>query len=115
MNLEEIESGEYSLTVIDSKLCEITETFFVDIEANLKEPLFSKLLLFPNPTTHSINIKNLNAAEVSYEITNNLGQIMTQGIVINDRIDLENIASGFYQILFRYKKERTRKQFIKMR
>jgi len=114
MDLEGIESGEYSITVVDQNFCELIETFFVDLETSIIEPSLSKLLLFPNPVTHSIHIKNLKVENVIYEITNNLGQVIDQGIVLNEIINLENLVSGFYQISFRCEKEEIRKQFIKL-
>jgi len=114
MNLVELASGEYYITVSDTNQCKLIDSFFVDIGTNLIENRNSSLILFPNPTNKILNIKNLKEKEMPYEITNNLGQIINIGSVRNNFINLESLPAGSYQISFNNKKEKIRRQFIKL-
>ncbi|MEM1321797.1 MAG: T9SS type A sorting domain-containing protein [Bacteroidota bacterium] len=113
-NLRDLASGTYRVMIMDANQCELEETFVVDLQTSTVVPAQSPLLLFPNPTVDLLTVKNLGEQEVSYEILNNLGQMVMQGVVREEVIDLTSLPAGFYYILFNRKIGRTRRQLIKL-
>ncbi|WP_299668845.1 Ig-like domain-containing protein [uncultured Polaribacter sp.] len=90
---------ESNLTDTNLNLAEV-QVFgdvILGIEDNSKA---DKLLVYPNPTSDSINIDFRNSEEASYSIVNYTGQILLSGVVKNGTtsIDVSGLSSGFYLI-----------------
>lgn len=61
----------------------------------------SGLQVSPNPASSFVQISGLTASE-RYSIVNSLGQIVESGNVVNNgQINVSNLDSGFYNILFK--------------
>jgi len=59
----------------------------------------SAVTIFPNPTSTSITVKNINfSGNTSYNITNVSGQLLMSGDITSNRhkIDISNLASSVY-------------------
>jgi hypothetical protein len=53
------------------------------------------LLLYPNPATTTINIKNLETID-KYVVYNNQGEVVKSGMMENDNIDINDLPVGMY-------------------
>ncbi|MEM5565566.1 choice-of-anchor J domain-containing protein [Psychroserpens sp. AS72] len=73
----------------------------------------SEIILYPNPVKDNIlNIKS-TYTNISYEIYNMVGQLVSKGHVKNKAIDVSNLKGAIYQITFSAEGEIITKQFIK--
>ncbi len=73
--------------------------------------------LFPNPVKEKLTITNCYAGEMSYNILNLNGQLITEGTLRNDcrEIDCSGFQSGFYILnLFENKKSIEHNMFVKV-
>jgi hypothetical protein len=74
----------------------------------------SQVLLFPNPAQSEINIfVKENLGVMNYEMYNTQGQIVKQGVLQNNKVDIATIADGMYIIKLSNSKTTITKKFIK--
>ncbi len=59
-----------------------------------------KIMLYPNPASTFIFIKNYETKNVNYFIYNDLGQIIKKGITNNSMINVNDLTNGIYFIKF---------------
>ena len=102
-------NGTYEVKYTNSNKCKTADTTFevtvltLDVELNSKE---GRLTLFPNPNNGSFNLEfnDMNAENVTISVTDlngrtvfteNIGTISTN---TNHNVNIENIASGYYNI-----------------
>lgn len=88
-------SLSYTLDWLESRL-EYLDIYFGDILSTHE----NKLSIYPNPAIDKIYIsstENLNGK--SYKIYNNIGQLITTGIIENEQIKIEQLEIGIYLIL----------------
>lgn len=76
----------------------------------------NNITIYPNPVNgNMLNVKlRATTSEVSYIITNMLGQKLTQGKVSNEAIDVSNLASGSYFLSIDSNGKTSVKRFVKM-
>jgi len=72
-----------------------------------------KIILYPNPVRGNILYMNSNSTNVSYEIYDMVGQLVSKGNVKNNRIDVSNLGGAIYRISFSSEGDIITKQFIK--
>ena len=78
------------------------------IDTNIKE-----IKLYPNPVKgHSLNIIT-SYSNVTYEVYNTIGQMVAQGKVVNNKIDISTLEASVYQIRFTAEDEIVTKRFVK--
>lgn len=71
---------------------------FKEIETTISEKINTKPLIYPNPATDHIQIKNYNG---KYTITSSLGQTLKRGVIqSNESIHISDITPGLYLISF---------------
>ena len=90
-------------------------------QAGLSETVSGRsgLSVFPNPTNDFLNLQlNLKqASEIKIEIYNSLGKIMfssnqlTKTNKINERLSIQDLASGMYLLLVQSEQEQFSKKF----
>lgn len=61
--------------------------------------ILKKIKAFPNPTFGEIYLNNANVLNKNYKIRNVFGQLMQNDIVVNNKINITNLASGVYYLL----------------
>lgn len=54
------------------------------------------LKVFPNPASTVLNIQNLNSEVLQIEIKNQLGNIVVQEKVVDNKINVESLSNGLY-------------------
>jgi len=70
----------------------------INFPVSLPEFSYSKnfLEIYPNPTNTMLFIKAENNHPLHYQITNSIGQVMQQGNVNGNSIDVSSLSSGIY-------------------
>lgn len=100
--ISELQAGNYSVAVIDASGCFITGPVTVNLLTSLTELLNeSNFLLYPNPASDFVNIKNLTAFDnYSIEITDVLGNFIAENSFnqIISKINLTDFSNGIYFI-----------------
>ncbi len=94
-------SGTYGLTVMDSLGCTFQQEVFVDFIASLHEENESLLILYPNPADTEVMIwDGIIGPKTEIVIFNSLGQEMLKvnSIKNPERISLSDFPSGIYKI-----------------
>ncbi|WP_106794594.1 CUB domain-containing protein [Aquimarina sp. Aq78] len=85
-----------------------------DLTLNNQESKVFDVSFYPNPVE---GIMYINATKttslVNYRIMNITGQIVNQGVIQNNSIDLQNLTKGVYILELKSEKNKTIKQFIK--
>jgi hypothetical protein len=71
-----------------------------------------EILIYPNPVKTVLNVKNISD-RANYKIYNAAGQIVSTGIILNNKIDVNMLASGIYVIDIDDVKGTAQKKFIK--
>jgi len=72
----------------------------------------SDILIYPNPVSTILNVKNISARG-NYKIYNSAGQVVSSGIILNNKIDVHNLINGVYVIDIEDSKGTVQKKFIK--
>jgi N-acetylneuraminic acid mutarotase len=75
-------------------------SFDLDAIANVpSEDQFAEVVLYPNPTTSSIQLKGISAEDdVQLSIINSTGQTVLKPDYTNDNINLAHLNAGFYYL-----------------
>jgi N-acetylneuraminic acid mutarotase len=75
------------------------------IESNVTEYQQNKIQVFPNPAKKLITIKNIDTknAEIFYKIMHVNGEILQQGKLVNDTINISGLQAGCYLLLIETK------------
>ncbi|WP_415328844.1 fibronectin type III domain-containing protein [Chryseobacterium sp. MMS23-Vi53] len=55
------------------------------------------ILIYPNPVSTVLNVKNISA-KANYKIYNAAGQMVSSGIILNNKINVHNLINGVYMI-----------------
>ena len=72
----------------------------------------TEILLYPNPVKTVLNIKNISP-KANYKIYNATGQMVSSGIILNNKIDVHALINGIYVIDIDDVKGTAQKKFIK--
>lgn len=70
------------------------------------------ILIYPNPVKTVLNVKNISG-RANYKIYNSAGQIVSTGIILNNKIDVHMLINGVYVIDIDDVKGSVQKKFIK--
>ncbi|WP_050009548.1 fibronectin type III domain-containing protein [Flavobacterium sp. B17] len=72
----------------------------------------TEILIYPNPVKTVLNVKNISK-RANYKIYNSVGQIVSSGIILNNKIDVHNLINGIYVIDIDDAQGTAQKKFIK--
>ncbi|MFC3159273.1 Por secretion system C-terminal sorting domain-containing protein [Chryseobacterium arachidis] len=72
----------------------------------------TEILIYPNPVTTVLNVKNVSK-RANYKIYNATGQIVSSGIILNNKIDVHALINGVYVIDIDDVQGTAQKKFIK--
>ena len=98
-------ASETTTFCIQSASREVNETSISQLERDI--------VLYPNPVKGSVlNIKT-TYQDVTYEVFNNLGQLVSKGALSHGTIDVSNLETALYQIRFKTESGSVTKRFIK--
>ncbi|WP_378105241.1 T9SS type A sorting domain-containing protein, partial [Chryseobacterium sp. sg2396] len=70
------------------------------------------ILIYPNPVKTVLNVKNISP-KANYKIYNATGQLVSSGIILNNKIDVHALINGIYVIDIDDLKGTVQKKFIK--
>ncbi len=71
-----------------------------------------EILIYPNPVKTVLNVKNISS-RANYKIYNATGQMVSSGIILNNKIDVHTLINGVYVIDIDDAKGTAQKKFIK--
>ncbi|MBK1897922.1 fibronectin type III domain-containing protein [Chryseobacterium paridis] len=72
----------------------------------------TEILIFPNPVSSILNVKNISK-RANYKIYNAAGQLITSGIILNNKVDVSSLIHGVYVIDIDDVQGTAQKKFIK--
>ncbi|WP_027380937.1 fibronectin type III domain-containing protein [Chryseobacterium daeguense] len=72
----------------------------------------TEILIYPNPVKSVLNVKNVSK-RANYKIYNAAGQIISSGIILNNKIDVHTLTNGVYVIDIDDAQGTAQKKFIK--
>ena len=104
--IQEIPSGEYTVTVTNSIGCQDTIAVTVDFTTSTYELIgLNNFRLFPNPTAGSATLEVAfdRPRDVQVQVLNSVGQLVTRfeltnGTIFQQTLDLTDRAAGVYYI-----------------
>jgi GEVED domain/Fibronectin type III domain/Secretion system C-terminal sorting domain len=70
------------------------------------------ILIYPNPVSTILNVKNISK-KANYKIYSASGQLISSGIILNNKIDVSRLINGLYVIDIDDVKGTAQKKFIK--
>jgi hypothetical protein len=70
------------------------------------------ILIYPNPVTTTLNVKNISK-RANYKIYSAAGQLISSGIILNNKIDVHSLINGMYVIDIHDGSTSAQKKFIK--
>lgn len=71
-----------------------------------------EILIYPNPVKTVLNVKNISR-KANYKIYNATGQIISSGIILNNKVDVHTLINGVYVIDIDDVQGAAQKKFIK--
>ncbi|MBT2623147.1 fibronectin type III domain-containing protein [Chryseobacterium sp. ISL-6] len=72
----------------------------------------TEILIFPNPVSSILNVKNISK-RANYKIYSAAGQLITSGIILNNKVDVSRLINGVYVIDIEDVQGSAQKKFIK--
>lgn len=72
----------------------------------------TEILIFPNPVSSILNVKNISK-RANYKIYSAAGQLITSGIILNNKVDVSRLINGLYVIDIEDVQGSAQKKFIK--
>lgn len=76
-----------------------THTFELrDESTSVSSPQENGLDVFPNPTHDQLTLSGLDLDQHNYRLINSLGQVVTQGVISANTINLEQLEAGLYYL-----------------
>lgn len=70
------------------------------------------IMIYPNPVTSILNVKNVSI-KTKYKIYSSAGQLISDGIILNNKIDVSKLINGLYVIELVDGDKTVQKKFIK--
>jgi pimeloyl-ACP methyl ester carboxylesterase len=101
---------EFIFNIIEYWLSQFSST--LDIESNFYNQI--EINLYPNPATNEVWIDNKLFNNQEYSIYSMDGRLLRESTVINQKIDLSDIANGLLFVKLKYNKQVIMKKIIKI-
>lgn len=93
------QSGNYSVKYTSEEGCEIFSNEFNHIVLGISDILNeNKILFYPNPASTRLFIKTEDNSLSQYQIYNSIGQVMKQGKLTENSVDVSGLPKGIYFI-----------------
>ncbi|MCE3077293.1 fibronectin type III domain-containing protein [Chryseobacterium gwangjuense] len=70
------------------------------------------ILIYPNPVSTVLNVTNISK-RANFKIYNAAGQLVTKGIILNNKVDVRSLINGVYMIDIEDGSTSVQKKFIK--
>jgi len=72
----------------------------------------TEILIYPNPVSTVLNVKNISK-KANYKIYSAAGQVVSSGLILNNKIDVSKLINGVYVIDIEDVQGTAQKKFIK--
>jgi hypothetical protein len=72
----------------------------------------TEILIYPNPVSTVLNVKNISK-KANYKIYSAAGQVVSSGLILNNKIDVSRLINGVYVIDIEDVQGTAQKKFIK--
>ncbi|MBQ0152612.1 MAG: fibronectin type III domain-containing protein [Chryseobacterium sp.] len=72
----------------------------------------TEIVIYPNPVKSVLNVKNISK-KANYKIYTAAGQVVSTGLIVNNKIDVSRLINGVYMIDIEDEKGTAQKKFIK--
>lgn len=72
----------------------------------------TEILIYPNPVSTVLNVKNISK-KANYKIYSAAGQVVSSGLILNNKIDVSRLINGVYVIDIEDAQGTAQKKFIK--
>lgn len=82
-----------------------------DLHQEQKEAL--QVTIYPNPTQGQLFLKMEQLQPLEYTISNSVGQVVASGRVLNQQIEVANLAKGMYVLTLKNEEESLTTTFVK--
>jgi hypothetical protein len=107
------QSGSYSVEITQNGCVDSSACFtFVNVGITKVETV-GKIEIYPNPTSHQLNIETQNFKIIKLQIRDNTGKLV-RTITSNFKlVNVESLATGVYHLEIIGEEESVRKKFIK--
>jgi pimeloyl-ACP methyl ester carboxylesterase len=103
-------NSEFIFNIIEYWLSQFSST--LDIESNFYNQI--EINFYPNPATNEVWIDNKLFNNQEYSIYSMDGRLLRESTVINQKIDLSDIANGLLFVKLKYNKQVIMKKIIKI-
>ena len=102
-----LESGFYSVTVVDGNGCAVNDSIFVSSVVNVSYLSPTTFNLFPNPATNYFMIQTNQIVEFNVQIFNSIGAeiYFSENNINSKKININHLPIGIYQVLVRLKSQ----------
>ncbi len=101
-DLSSLAPGTYTVVVMGGNGCTATSQFVVGSVGLNEFGLNASMSIFPNPNDgkFTVSFTEMNTEKVSVQIINTLGQVVSEGGVVNNslEVDIRNSGAGIYMI-----------------
>lgn len=98
MNFDNGEVEDYTVRIAKQPVANIIDT--------------TEIIIYPNPVKSVLNIKNISK-KANYKIYAASGQLVSTGLIVNNKIDVSRLINGVYVIDIEDEKGTAQKKFIK--
>lgn len=98
-------NGDYQLIATSCSGCTDTLTNFLIGAVTTHPKQFLDVNVYPNPVTDYLYLTEFPNENYNFQIYNQLGQQISNGIIQNSRIDFSNIANGNYFVVIQSRNE----------
>jgi hypothetical protein len=93
------QSGNYKVKYTSNEGCEIFSDEFNHTVLSISDILNeNKILFYPNPANTILFIKTEDNSLSQYQIFNSIGQVMKQGKLTENSVDVSGLTKGIYFI-----------------
>jgi hypothetical protein len=89
-----LNSGWYTVVVTDANNCQISDSVFVDVTADLLENKVNAFLIYPNPAKENIQIVGEGKLIRIRDIHGKLIREMS----FSNSVNIQNLSSGIYTL-----------------
>ncbi len=111
-NQTNLAGGTYTVTVVDSNGCRVSETVIVNSQLSIDQNEFTELNIYPNPTNGEIFI-NLNSA-YTYALSTISGKVIQSGNSVNgNNLNLSDHENGIYLLTLKSEGSTITKKIVK--
>ncbi|MGG8496241.1 fibronectin type III domain-containing protein [Tenacibaculum sp. TC6] len=90
------EVEDYTVNIVDSSSAIASSTSNDEVAEPLDRDGLSSLNVYPNPALNNVIVRFGDNENVTYKITNTIGQVVLKGTTINNTVNISDLKSGIY-------------------